>query len=273
MVGEDGKVVKAGSRILQMQKLAKERKNHGRIIELNRLVPVYSGPTWAADTHHVTDVKIDYCKIEILPQKEELELRDVPEAEMGDDEPSEEISFEHGLKEGDYVKLHFLNGLVCQWKKMASYDVKTLHYEMKMEEKKQAVSLTESPAQEARRLGNEAFKKGDFERASALYSRAINIGDKGDKQGMSTLYSNRAMSLLKLGHHSQAVNDCNEAIRLDPRNVKAFMRRASGLQSLPNPDTSQIQEIAVCFENVLAIEPYNKHAAVELSRAKALLEA
>lgn len=31
--------------------------------------------------------------------------------------------------------------LVCQWKKMASYDVKTLHYEMKMEEKKQVRSI------------------------------------------------------------------------------------------------------------------------------------
>jgi len=43
------------------------------------------------------------------------------------------------------------------------------------------------------------------------------MSNKADKLGISTLHSNRAQALLNLGHFPQALVDCEEALRLDPR--------------------------------------------------------
>jgi hypothetical protein len=138
--------------------------------------------------------------------------------------------------------------MTCQWQKMAKYDEKSLHKEARMLEMKQAEMLPGSPSFEAKRMGNAAFKKGDFERASALYTRvstlvsfrfvsvspsgrlggalinhhavdacpqAISLGGKEDKRTLSVLHSNRAQALLKLGHWKSAISDCNAAILMD----------------------------------------------------------
>lgn len=254
-----------------MQRLAKERMNHGRIVEYERLAPQYSGPAMFADTYRATNVMVTRCKIEILapellPSKEAVQLSNIPEADYGDDEPSHDVCFDHGLQVGDYVKLHFANGLCCQWKKMPPYDVKSLLKEIKLKELKLGESLPESPAQEARRKGNELFKAGEYERASALYSRAINLSSKDDKQGSSTLHSNRAQALLNLGHFPQALVDCEEAVRLDSSNVKAYLRRARALIQLADGSAEKLQDAIASLEKVLELEPMHKQASEELSK-------
>lgn len=42
----------------------------------------------------------------------------------------------------------------------------------------------------------------------------------------------RALCYLTLKQHKEAVQDCTEALRLDPKNVKAFYRRAQALKEL-----------------------------------------
>ena len=41
----------------------------------------------------------------------------------------------------------------------------------------------------------------------------------------SVFYSNRAMAMIKLESYGLAITDANEAIKLDPKYIKAYYRR------------------------------------------------
>ncbi|XP_045101842.1 heat shock protein sti1 homolog isoform X2 [Portunus trituberculatus] len=73
---------------------------------------------------------------------------------------------------------------------------------------------------ELREKGNECVRAGNFAEAILHYSHAI-------KQDGSSpqLYSNRSFAFLKLQQYYHALEDANEAIRLDPTWAKGYFRR------------------------------------------------
>lgn len=73
--------------------------------------------------------------------------------------------------------------------------------------------------------GNEAFKANKLKEAIDLYSQALEI-DALNKKTNAKLYSNRALVLARLGKNSEAVADCTAALALDPKYLKALLRRA-----------------------------------------------
>ncbi|POI26881.1 hypothetical protein CIB84_009369 [Bambusicola thoracicus] len=107
--------------------------------------------------------------------------------------------------------------------------------------------------------GNELVKKGNHKKAIEKYSESLKL-----KQECAT-YTNRALCYLTLKQHKEAVQDCTEALRLDPKNVKAFYRRAQALKELKDYKSS-IADI----NSLLKIEPKNTAALrllQELNRA------
>jgi tetratricopeptide (TPR) repeat protein len=74
----------------------------------------------------------------------------------------------------------------------------------------------------ARSLGNELFNSGKFLEASLAY------GD-GLRQDPSNpvLYCNRAACRYKLGQWEKSIEDCNDALRIQPNYTKALLRRAA----------------------------------------------
>lgn len=68
--------------------------------------------------------------------------------------------------------------------------------------------------------GNAFVKKQDFARAVESYSKAIELDAT-----VSIFYSNRAFAELKLDNFQTCMLDCTEAIKIDPKNVKAYHRR------------------------------------------------
>jgi len=263
MVDEKGKAITSGQKYVAAMNLANDFKNRGKLEMFCRKAPVYSGPMAFAANYVPQDVKID-ARVEILPHREVMELWGVPEAVEGDSEPSEELSFQHGLKEGDFVKLHFLSSMTCQWQKMSERDARDLQREVEVEARKKAQALPESPGQEARRLGREAFQRGEYDRAAALYERALSLcAGKKDSSLASILYSNRAACLLSQGLLREALPDCNAALTLDPRNVKALLRRARAL-SCEDATILELQSAMEDLENVLEVEKYNKCALNDL---------
>jgi len=74
--------------------------------------------------------------------------------------------------------------------------------------------------------GNEAFSSGYVEKAYDIYTEALSIEPRCDALN-SIIFCNRAATLMKLKKWSEALNDCNQTIALDPKNLKAYLRRAS----------------------------------------------
>lgn len=65
-------------------------------------------------------------------------------------------------------------------------------------------------------------KAGLLLQAVRLYSEALEVDST-----LAAAYNNRALAHLKLGNLADAEADCCYVLRLDPRNVKAFLRRGS----------------------------------------------
>ncbi|KAJ7298127.1 hypothetical protein O6H91_Y015600 [Diphasiastrum complanatum] len=88
--------------------------------------------------------------------------------------------------------------------------------------RKASFTSSKDDAEEVKRLGNEQYKKGRFAEALALYERAIFLAP-----GQASYHSNRAAALSALGRLVDAVQECKEAIRLDPLYARARRRLTS----------------------------------------------
>ncbi|CAH9112432.1 unnamed protein product [Cuscuta epithymum] len=81
--------------------------------------------------------------------------------------------------------------------------------------------------EEFKRMGNENYKKGNFAEALDLYDKAISISPLN-----ASYRCNRSAALIGLKRFTEAVRECEEAIRLDPRYVRAHHRLGSLFLSL-----------------------------------------
>ena len=69
------------------------------------------------------------------------------------------------------------------------------------------------------------------------------------------MLSNKAAANLKMGHPEKAIENCSEAIELNPNYVKAILRRAQTYE-----DTDKPHEAMKDFEKILELDPGNKKA-------------
>ncbi|NXN41453.1 TOM34 protein, partial [Rhinoptilus africanus] len=122
----------------------------------------------------------------------------------------------------------------------------------------QAAAGTER-AQTLKEEGNELVKTGNHKKAVEKYSESLQLSQE------CATYTNRALCYLTLKQYKEAAQDCTEALRLDPKNVKALYRRAQALKGLKDYKSS-IADI----KSLLKTEPKNTAALrllQELNRA------
>nr|CAD1834168.1 unnamed protein product [Ananas comosus var. bracteatus] len=79
----------------------------------------------------------------------------------------------------------------------------------------------------ARAHGNELFKSGNFAEACIAYGEGLKYDSYNP-----VLYCNRAACRFKLGQWEKSVEDCNEALRIQPSYTKALLRRAASYTKL-----------------------------------------
>ncbi|NXD75325.1 TOM34 protein, partial [Halcyon senegalensis] len=109
----------------------------------------------------------------------------------------------------------------------------------------QSAAVTER-ARTLKEEGNELVKKGNHKKAVEKYSESLKLNQE------CATYTNRALCYLTLKQYKEAVQDCTEALRLDPKNVKALYRRAQALKELKDYKSS-IADI----KSLLKTEPKN----------------
>lgn len=73
----------------------------------------------------------------------------------------------------------------------------------------------------ARSRGNDLFSSGRFDEACSAYGEGLEYDSSN-----SVLYCNRAVCWSKLGLWEKSVEDCNQALKIQPNYTKALLRRA-----------------------------------------------
>jgi len=122
--------------------------------------------------------------------------------------------------------------------------------------------------QSRKEAGNAAFKEGKFDDALKLYTEALEV-DLNNKLFKAVLYTNRATVLAKLNRLQDAIENCNNAIKLDDTYIKAYLRRAKYYLDTEDYEKSVADYEKICQmektkENLTAL----KHAKLELKKSK-----
>ncbi|KAF5893291.1 mitochondrial import receptor subunit TOM70 [Clarias magur] len=102
-------------------------------------------------------------------------------------------------------------------------------------------------AQGAKNRGNKFFKAGKYEQAITCYTEAISLCPKEQKSDLSTFYQNRAAAYEQQGKWTEVVEDCSQAVEMNPRYIKALFRRARALEKLDNKKECLEDVTAVCI--------------------------
>ncbi|MCJ1313141.1 hypothetical protein MMC25_006818 [Agyrium rufum] len=102
-------------------------------------------------------------------------------------------------------------------------------------------------AQQLKEQGNRAFQKGELKEAKALYTRAI----QNDPHN-SALFTNRALTHIKLQAWDSCLDDCMSAMRIDVSSFKAFYYLAIAQLSLNHPNeaySSALKAYELCLDS------------------------
>jgi tetratricopeptide (TPR) repeat protein len=103
--------------------------------------------------------------------------------------------------------------------------------------------------------GTELFKGGNFRPAAARYQKALSHAAKffdlspddiEEVKGVKlTLYLNLASCYLKMENYDMALRNCNDALEIDPKSVKALFRRSAAYEAKKDLDNA-LADIKQC---------------------------
>ncbi|XP_029564234.1 mitochondrial import receptor subunit TOM70 [Salmo trutta] len=102
-------------------------------------------------------------------------------------------------------------------------------------------------AQGAKNKGNKYFKAGKYEQAIHCYTEAIGLCPRENQTDLSTFYQNRAAAYEQQMMWTEVVQDCTQAVEMNPRYIKALFRRAKALERLDNKKECLEDVTAVCI--------------------------
>merc|ERR1719311_1891687 len=106
--------------------------------------------------------------------------------------------------------------------------------------------------------GNEAFYSKDFEEAEAYYSRSLHY-----RADDPSCWANRALARLKLDNAAGALEDCEHALAINSRYMKALHRKGKALYEL-----QRYEEAVQCFQLALMESPGNTQINGDLMVAR-----
>lgn len=113
------------------------------------------------------------------------------------------------------------------------------------------------------------FKSSELDKAVGLYTEALEKGlaQQVNDELLVVLYSNRAMTYLKLREYLKAEEDCNSALKLNEKHVKSLVRRGNARKRL-----EKYKAALKDFEKATEVEPENKEIQEEIRLVKKKLE-
>ncbi|XP_069490591.1 dnaJ homolog subfamily C member 7 isoform X2 [Ambystoma mexicanum] len=122
--------------------------------------------------------------------------------------------------------------------------------------------LRQREAEDYKEQGNRYYAKKDYNEAYNYYTKAIDALPKN-----ASYYGNRAATLMMLCRFREALEDAQQAVRLDDSFVRGHQREGKCHLSLGNAMAA-----CRCFQKVIELEPKNTQVLQELKNANAVLE-
>ncbi|UZJ53852.1 hypothetical protein CBS101457_003172 [Exobasidium rhododendri] len=132
-----------------------------------------------------------------------------------------------------YEKLHDLEKAITNYEKSLTEHrtpeilSKLRTAEKTLKENQKQAYIDPAKADEERNKGNDLYKKGDFVASVQAYTESIKRNPE-DPRG----YTNRASAYTKLVALPEALKDCEEAIKIDPKFTKGYIRKSNVLFSM-----------------------------------------
>ncbi|XP_046722835.1 dnaJ homolog subfamily C member 7 [Silurus meridionalis] len=120
----------------------------------------------------------------------------------------------------------------------------------------------EREAEGCKEQGNAYYVKKDYAEAFNYYTKAIDLCPKN-----ASYYGNRAATLMMLSRYREALEDSQQAVRLDDTFMKGHLREGKCHLLLGNAMAA-----SRCFQKVLELESDNSQAQQELKNAESILE-
>ncbi|XP_033230774.1 mitochondrial import receptor subunit TOM70 isoform X3 [Belonocnema kinseyi] len=102
-------------------------------------------------------------------------------------------------------------------------------------------------AQSFKQAGNKYFNDGKYHEAIAYYNKAIETCTNENPENLSVFYQNRAAAYEKLNNYGMVMADCTNALELNPRYVKALIRRSRALERTNSLETALEDVTAACI--------------------------
>jgi len=121
-------------------------------------------------------------------------------------------------------------------------------------------------AEELKEKGNQQFRLGEFRESAITYTVALRTCPISYPMDRSVLYSNRAASKMKLGLSKSAIEDCNQALELNPNYIRAYWRRAQLLE-----ETDKLDEALEDCKKILELDPRHSEANFAVRRLPDLI--
>jgi stress-induced-phosphoprotein 1 len=117
-------------------------------------------------------------------------------------------------------------------------------------------------AEEAKKLGNEAFARGDHETAIKHFSEAIGLDPSNH-----VLYSNRSAAHAARGNYQAALDDAEKTVALKPDWPKGYGRKGAALQFL-----GRLEQAEGAYKKGLELDPANEQLKGGLEQCQAAME-
>lgn len=116
--------------------------------------------------------------------------------------------------------------------------------------------------------GTKYFKKENYKLAIKMYKKCVNTLNDDNKDEESNklrvaAYSNQALCYQKTNDQFEGKHACDEALKLEPNNIKALYRRGQC-----NLATNEYKEALLDFQKVLELETTNKAAQNQIQICK-----
>lgn len=112
--------------------------------------------------------------------------------------------------------------------------------------------------------GTNYFKENKFNLALKMYQKSLNFLSSVDSNNLQLgVYLNKALCHQKLNEQDEAKDACNEALKIDDKNVKALYRRGQSRLAL-----GDFEKALEDFNSVQEIEPENKAALNQITICK-----